>query len=81
MDKRYMMWFYMLPEEIKLVFTEMAYQIGVLGVGKFKKTIKFLKRAEWGNAATEMLDSQWARNFPNRAKELANIVANFENSS
>ena len=52
----------------------MCYQLGVTGVSKFKKTIAYLQNKQWEEASVEMLDSLWARQTPNRAKELSNRV-------
>ena len=52
----------------------MCYQLGVTGFSKFKKTISYLKDGEWADCAYEMLDSLWARQTPQRAKELGNRI-------
>ena len=52
----------------------MCYQLGVTGFSKFKKTIAYLQNKEWRNASIEMLDSRWAKQTPNRAKEMSNRV-------
>jgi len=72
-------YFKYLPEPIADVVLEMAYQLGVNGVLKFKRMWKALKDGDYDKAANEMLDSRWAVQTPNRAKRLSNIVRNFEN--
>ena len=67
-------WFMYMPQEIKDVVMEMCYQLGVGGVSKFKKTIAYLQNKQWEEASVEMLDSLWAKQTPNRAKELSNRV-------
>ena len=67
-------WFMYMPQEIKDVIMEMCYQLGVGGVSKFKKTIAYLQNIQWEEASVEMLDSLWAKQTPNRAKELSNRV-------
>ena len=67
-------WYGYMPQEIKDVVIEMCYQLGVTGVSKFKKTIAYLQNKQWEEASVEMLDSLWARQTPNRAKELSNRV-------
>ena len=52
----------------------MSYQMGVSGVARFKKTIQYLADSQYEKASKEMLDSRWARQTPNRAIELSNIV-------
>lgn len=53
------------------VLTNMAFQIGVAGLMKFKKTLQYVKADWYEKAAYEMLDSRWAKQTPSRAKELS----------
>ena len=63
-----------LPDEAQEVIYEMCYQLGVTGVSKFKKTLLHLENEEFNMASKEMLDSKWARQTPNRAKRLSDII-------
>ena len=63
-----------LPIEGQDVIYEMCYQLGVTGVSKFKKTLLYLENKEFRMASKEMLDSRWAKQTPNRAKRLSNII-------
>ena len=63
-----------LPEEAQEVVYEMCYQLGLRGFSKFKKTIAFLRLGNYKVCADEMLDSRWARQTPNRAQRLSNII-------
>ena len=74
-------WFMYMPQEIKDVVMEMCYQLGVGGVSKFKKTIAYLQNKQWEEASVEMLDSLWAKQTPNRAKELSNRVKEVDSGS
>tara|TARA_Y100001973_G_scaffold18779_1_gene27554 strand:+ start:1362 stop:1772 length:411 start_codon:yes stop_codon:yes gene_type:complete len=67
-------WFKESPDEIKFVVTNMCYQLGIAGFSKFKKTIYYLETEQYEEASFEMLDSLWAKQTPNRAKELSEIV-------
>jgi len=69
-------WLEDMPQEVQEVILNMCYQLGVTGVSKFRKAISALQEGEWNEAADEMLDSLWAKQTPNRAKELSNIVRN-----
>ena len=69
-------WLEDMPQEVQAVVLNMCYQLGVTGVSKFRKAISALQEGDWDEAANEMLDSLWARQTPNRAKELSNIVRN-----
>ena len=67
-------WYKDMPPEIQGILIEMVYQIGYSGVMKFKKMIANMIDKDWKGAATEMLDSLWAKQTPNRANRLADIV-------
>ena len=71
-------WYIYMPQEIKDVVTEMCYQLGVGGFSKFKKTIAYLQNKQFHDASEEMLDSLWAKQTPNRAKELSKRVKEVE---
>ena len=62
------------PEEAQDVVYEMAFQMGVSGVSKFKKFLQALEEKDYGWAAIEMLDSRWSKQTPNRAQRLSNII-------
>ena len=63
-----------LPQKAQEVIANMAYQLGVGGVLKFKKMWMALKNGDYQKAADEMLDSKWAKQTPNRAKRLSKIM-------
>ena len=68
-----------LPGEAQEVVYEMCYQLGLAGFSKFKKTIYYLETEQYAEASTEMLDSLWYKQTPNRAKELSGIIASLAN--
>tara|TARA_R100001230_G_C5667847_1_gene172643 strand:+ start:635 stop:1039 length:405 start_codon:yes stop_codon:yes gene_type:complete len=68
-------WFSSSPVEVRNVMLNMAYQLGFRGFCKFKKTLGYLEACDWDNASKEMLDSRWAKQTPNRANELSEIIA------
>ena len=67
-------WFAESPVEVRNVMLNMAYQLGFSGFCKFKKTIALFEEREWEKASEEMLDSKWAKQTPNRANELSEII-------
>ena len=67
-------WFKDSPKEIQYVVTNMCYQLGLKGFSKFKKTIYLLETEQYEEASIEMLDSLWAKQTPNRAKELSETL-------
>jgi len=64
-------WLNAQPSVIQEVIIEMCYQLGITGVSKFKKMIANIKSGDYILAGNEALDSRWAKQTPNRAKELS----------
>ena len=71
-------WWRLAEDEVKNVVVEMCFQLGLSGFSKFKKTIDHLEHRRYSKASAEMLDSRWAKQTPNRAIELSNIIKNLE---
>ena len=70
-------WFGGLPKEVQSVVSEMAYQMGVGGVMKFKKMWEAMLMKDYEKASLEMLNSRWAVQTPKRAKELSYRMSAF----
>ena len=62
-----------LDDLAKETIVEMVFQLGKTGVSKFRNMGKALKQnpPQYDVAATEMLDSRWAKQTPGRAKEMS----------
>lgn len=58
------------PEPVRRALMNMAFQMGVNGVLKFKNMVLALDEGDWVMAATEALDSVWAQQTPGRAFEV-----------
>jgi len=54
---------------------EMIFQLGKTGVSKFRNMWKHLSALEYSSAASEMLDSRWAKQTPNRAQAMSAQMA------
>ena len=63
-----------LNEARKAVLLNMAYNLGVNGLMKFKKTLAHIREENYPLAAKEMLNSNWARQVHGRASELSLIM-------
>lgn len=61
----------LLDEPRKAVLVNMAFNIGVHGLLKFKKTLALIEARDYSAASLEMLDSNWAAQVPNRAGDLS----------
>lgn len=52
----------------------MCFQLGKEGVAKFRKMNAAIERGDYEKAAKEALDSLWAKQTPNRAKRVAEVI-------
>ena len=71
-------WFKDIDNIAKAVVINMCYQLGLRGFSKFKKTIYLLETQQYEEASVEMLDSLWAKQTPNRAKELSETLRSID---
>ena len=63
-----------IDEQAEEILIEMVFQLGMTGVSKFKNMWKALAELNYVGASYEMLDSRWAKQTPNRAKSMAQIM-------
>ncbi len=61
-------------EKAEEILIEMVFQLGKNGVSKFRNMWKALAEKNYIGASYEMLDSKWAKQTPNRAKDMAQIM-------
>ena len=71
-------WFQDIDDIAKSVVINMCYQLGLRGFSKFKKTIYLLETNQYQEASIEMLDSLWAKQTRNRAKELSETLRSID---
>ena len=70
-----------LPGEAQQVLGNMAYQLGRRRLATFKKMIAAIEQRDFVLAASEMLDSKWAKQqTPERARRLAERMAVVSNA-
>jgi len=67
-------WFDHLDGVRQEVIVDMSYQLGIAGFGKFHKMIAAIEERNWQEAKAQMLDSDVARQCPNRYRELADTI-------
>ena len=60
----------------QLVLVDMAFNMGVPRLCKFKKMWAAVHEEDFATAAKEMLDSRWATQVKSRATKLANAMHN-----
>jgi lysozyme len=63
-----------IPDEAFEVVVDMAFNLGLPKLLKFKNFQQALKDKDFVKASEEMLDSRWAKQLPNRSKRLAEIM-------
>ena len=56
------------------VLVNMAFNLGIYGLLRFKKMLLAVEKQDWDEAANQMLDSRWSKQVGNRSKELADIM-------
>ena len=72
--QRKMTYYSKLPIEVQNIIQNMYYQMGNR-LFNFVKTLHYIESGKWRAASVEMLDSLWAKQTPNRAKELSERMA------
>jgi lysozyme len=60
-----------LDEARKGVLINMSFQLGINGLLNFRNTLRHLELGNYDAASREMLNSNWARQTPNRANRLS----------
>ena len=62
-----------ISDDAKIIIIEMIFQLRGTGVSKFRKMWQALQQdpPDYAEASVQMLDSRWAKQTPNRAKEMA----------
>ena len=58
------------PEEVKLIIANMAFNLGITRLKKFKMMFTALNEADYVTASEEGLNSRWAKQVYNRAHRL-----------
>ncbi len=67
-------WWRTMSDARQNALANMAFQLGLDKLMKFKKTLDLLKTGRWDAAANEALDSDWARQVPGRAKRVTDMI-------
>ena len=58
------------PEEVKLIIANMAFNLGITRLRKFKMMFSALNEGDYVEASVQGLDSRWAKQVYNRAHRL-----------
>ena len=65
-----------LPNQVKRVLVNMAFNLGQNRLGKFRKMIAAVNANDFSEAANQMVDSRWYNQVGNRSIELENWMRN-----
>lgn len=67
-------WYLIQPDNIKMALMNMCFNMGINRLLGFKKMIAALINKDYTNAAIEALDSKWANQVGQRAKDVATMI-------
>lgn len=67
-------WFSALGKVRQAALIDMAYNLGLGGLAKFKNMVAAMAVCDYETAAAEMLDSRWAAQVGGRAKRLSEMI-------
>ena len=67
-------WLPSAPDNIIRALVNMAYQLGVSGLLRFRKTLGLIEAGKYEEAAQEALRSRWAEQTPHRARRVADWI-------
>ena len=67
-------WYIFAPDDVKKALVHMSFNLGLPRLLTFKKMIQALKNKNYRVAAMEVLDSKWALQVGQRAKDIALVI-------
>lgn len=73
-------WWDDLDDVRQRVVVDMAFNMGLNGLSKFKKTLGHIEAGEYEEASSEMLNSRWAEQVGRRANTLSEMMRTGEDS-
>lgn len=62
------------PDNIQRALCNMAFQLGVPGLLGFKRTLALVQAGKYEEAAKNAMLSKWAKQTPNRAKRVTDMI-------
>ncbi len=69
-------WLKLQPKEVIRAVANMAFQLGVTGVLKFKNTLAYIEQKNYESAYVNGLRSLWAKQTPQRARRVLTMIRN-----
>ena len=68
-------WVSQIPEPAYEALIEMAYQLGMPRLARFKNMLAAVKNNRWATACAEAMDSKWAKQTPKRALHVMRLFS------
>ena len=63
-----------LPQDAQVVLIDMAYNLGISGLLKFKRMLRAIADRDWERVALEMQNSKWYHQVGKRSKHLMELI-------
>lgn len=67
-------WWRRCPENVQRAMANMCFNLGIKKLKGFKNTLELLKNGNYNAAADNAMQSLWARQVPNRAKRVTDLM-------
>lgn len=67
-------WWRNLDDVRSTALAHICFQLGIVKLQAFKNSLALLQAGRWDAAADAFLDSLWARQVPNRAKRVTDMI-------
>jgi len=67
-------WWRRHPENVQRAMANMCFNLGIKKFKSFKNTLELIKNGSYNAAADNALQSLWARQVPNRAKKVTDLL-------
>lgn len=61
-------------DERQYAVLDISFQLGVIGVSKFKNMLSAMRDKDWERASKECLNSKYAKQTPKRANRIAHLI-------
>lgn len=63
-------------DQVQRAIINMAFQMGIVTLLTFKNTLSLVEQRKYKQAADNALQSKWAKQTPNRAKRVTDMIRN-----
>lgn len=74
-------WWTNAPEPVRFALIDLCFNMGIGRLSKFSQTLMLLENGEYLAASVELLDSNYARQLPNRSQTISQMIAGADGSN